>query len=133
MLTKVCFQLNGKKINLNIHPLKRLVDVLREDLGLTGTKEGCGEGECGACAVLLNNQLVNSCLVVILPRGKTCTIEGYRNTERFQVLKACFEKAAFSAALFQGWSWWEAPATNRQPEEAEIGLLCRQHLPLYWL
>nr|WP_242649373.1 (2Fe-2S)-binding protein [Syntrophomonas wolfei] len=89
------FKLNGKNINLKIHPLKRLVDILRDDLQLTGTKEGCGEGECGACAVLLDDKLVNSCLVpaALLEDKSVLTIEGYRNTEKFKVLSACFEKA----------------------------------------
>ncbi len=58
--------------------MKRLLDVLREDLRLTGTKEGCGEGECGACAVLVNGELVNSCLVPTLQvsGAAVCTIEG---------------------------------------------------------
>src|SRR6059036_671362 len=57
------FSLNGKRTRLNAHPMKRLIDVLREDCGFTGTKEGCGEGECGACSVLLDGQVVDSCLV----------------------------------------------------------------------
>ncbi len=57
------FTLNGKSVDVRAHPMKRLLDVLREDCGLTGTKEGCGEGECGACTVLLDGQAVNSCLV----------------------------------------------------------------------
>jgi carbon-monoxide dehydrogenase small subunit len=55
--------LNGKRATLDVHPLKRLLDVLREDCALTGTKEGCGEGECGACTVLVDGVPVNSCLV----------------------------------------------------------------------
>jgi len=57
------FSLNGKRTRMSAHPMKRLLDVLREDCGLTGTKEGCGEGECGACTVLLDGAPVNSCLV----------------------------------------------------------------------
>jgi aerobic-type carbon monoxide dehydrogenase small subunit (CoxS/CutS family) len=59
------FTLNGKRANLGAHPLKRLLDVLREDCALTGTKEGCGEGECGACTVLVDGAPVNSCLVPV--------------------------------------------------------------------
>ncbi len=56
---------NGVARSVTVSPMKRLLDVIREDLHLTGTKEGCGEGECGACSVLLDGQLVNSCLVPV--------------------------------------------------------------------
>ena len=72
------FRVNGDDVEVRAHPLARLIDVLREDLHLTGTKEGCGEGECGACAVLIDGQLVNSCLLPALQvDGATVTtIEG---------------------------------------------------------
>ena len=57
------FTLNGASATVDAHPMKRLLDVLREDCRLTGTKEGCGEGECGACTVLLNGEAVVACLV----------------------------------------------------------------------
>ena len=57
---------NGQRAVVEVPPMKLLLDVLREDLGLTGTKEGCGEGECGSCSVRMNGELVNSCLVPIL-------------------------------------------------------------------
>jgi aerobic-type carbon monoxide dehydrogenase small subunit (CoxS/CutS family) len=70
--------LNGKRATLDVHPLKRLLDVLREDCALTGTKEGCGEGECGACTVLVDGLPVNSCLVPAaqVDGARVTTIEG---------------------------------------------------------
>jgi carbon-monoxide dehydrogenase small subunit len=60
---RIDFNVNGTAVDLEVHPMARLLDVLRTQLHLTGTKEGCGEGECGACAVMLDGVLVNSCLV----------------------------------------------------------------------
>ncbi|MBI4237608.1 MAG: (2Fe-2S)-binding protein [Deltaproteobacteria bacterium] len=70
--------INGTPQTLRVSPMRRLLDMLREDAHLTGTKEGCGEGECGACAILLNGELVNSCLVPALQAdGATIvTVEG---------------------------------------------------------
>jgi len=75
---KVTLELNGASSTLEVSPWKRLLDVLREDLRLTGTKEGCGEGECGACTVMLDGEAVNSCLVAIGQcDGRTVTtVEG---------------------------------------------------------
>src|SRR5258708_9752214 len=60
---ELSFTVNGRATTLQVHPMERLLDVLRHQLQLTGTKEGCGEGECGSCSVLLDGALVNSCLV----------------------------------------------------------------------
>jgi len=65
------FTVNGRRRSYEGHPFRRLIDVLREDLILTGTKEGCGEGECGACTVLLDGAPVNSCLIPV------CQVEGH--------------------------------------------------------
>jgi aerobic carbon-monoxide dehydrogenase small subunit len=83
---------NGNKRSLDVPPMKRLLDVLREDLHLTGTKEGCGEGECGACAVLIGGELVNSCLVPALQaNGATiCTIEGVATDGHLHPIQQCF-------------------------------------------
>jgi carbon-monoxide dehydrogenase small subunit/xanthine dehydrogenase small subunit len=70
--------LNGTAVDVDAHPMKRLLDVLREECGLTGTKEGCGEGECGACTVLVDDVLVVSCLVPFaqVEGASVTTIEG---------------------------------------------------------
>jgi len=72
------FKLNGREIDVAAHPMKRLLDVLREECGLTGTKEGCGEGECGACTVLLDGEPVCACLVPFaqVRDAEVMTIEG---------------------------------------------------------
>ena len=69
---------NGAEQALDVPGMRRLLDALREDLGLTGTKEGCGEGECGACSVLIDGELVNSCLVPVaqVDGAKVVTVEG---------------------------------------------------------
>jgi carbon-monoxide dehydrogenase small subunit len=74
----VSFTVNGEVKRLRVHPMERLLDVLRNELGLTGTKEGCGEGECGSCSVLLDGLLVNSCLVPVAQAdgSNVVTIEG---------------------------------------------------------
>ena len=83
---------NGAQKRLNVPSMKRLLDVLREDLGLTGTKQGCGEGECGACAILLNGELVNSCLIPALQadNAQICTIEGVSPSGHLHHIQRCF-------------------------------------------
>ena len=77
-MSQINVTINGKPKTVEVPPMKRLLDVLREDLRLTGTKEGCGEGECGACAILFNGELVNSCLIPALQANNATltTIEG---------------------------------------------------------
>ena len=83
---------NGEARMLHAYPLERLLDVLREQLQLTGTKEGCGEGECGACSVFLNGELVNSCLVpAVQAAGATIkTIEGISNGDQLDAVQQSF-------------------------------------------
>lgn len=85
-------RINGEYRKLEAYPMERLLDVLREHLGLTGTKEGCGEGECGACSVLINGELVNSCLVPIAQVNGTeiVTIEGVANGEELHPAQKAF-------------------------------------------
>jgi aerobic-type carbon monoxide dehydrogenase small subunit (CoxS/CutS family) len=74
----VRFTLNGHEVRTTAHPMTRLLDVVREEFGLTGTKEGCGEGECGACTVLLDGLPVNACLVPVAHASgrEVTTVEG---------------------------------------------------------
>lgn len=85
--------INGEKKIVEALPQARLIDVIRERLTLTGTKEGCGEGECGACSVILNGEVVNSCLVLFgrLENGaEITTIEGIGSAESLSPLQECF-------------------------------------------
>lgn len=95
MHAEIRFKLNGEDVILKSDPMRRAVDILRDDFGLTGTKEGCGEGECGACSVLMDGRLVSSCLIpaAMLEGTSIVTIEGFRGTRRFSVLKESFAEA----------------------------------------
>ena len=89
---EVCFSVNGRETRLQVPPMARLLDVLRHELGLTGTKEGCGEGECGSCSVLIDGVLVNSCLIPALQANGTSivTIEGLSTEPGSQTLQQAF-------------------------------------------
>lgn len=89
---RVNFIVNGRPVAVDVDPMRRLLDVIREDLGLTGTKEGCGEGECGACSVLIDGKLANSCLVPIaqVAGGDVTTIEGVREGAIGSVITEAF-------------------------------------------
>ena len=86
---KLALRVNGAPIEVSAPPAARLLDVLREGLGLTGTKEGCGEGECGACTVLLDGEPVNSCLVAVgqCEGREVTTIEGLGSIDRLSPLQ----------------------------------------------
>ena len=83
---------NGEAVEVEAPGMSRLLDVLREDLGLTGTKEGCGEGECGACSVLLNGDVVDSCMVPLcqVNASDIRTVEGMADGERLGLLQKAF-------------------------------------------
>lgn len=87
------FTVNGKDAAVEAYPMARLLDVLRSDLALTGTKEGCGEGECGSCSVLVNGELVNSCLVPVLQvaGADVRTVEGLATEALHPVQQAFLE------------------------------------------
>ena len=88
----VTFQLNGSERSVDVAPLRRLLDVLRTDLALTGTKEGCGEGECGTCTVLLDGVPVNACMVAIgqVEGRRVTTVEGLGDARHLDPLQAAF-------------------------------------------
>jgi aerobic carbon-monoxide dehydrogenase small subunit len=90
----VSFTVNGEPHTVSVYPMERLLDVLRTKLGLTGTKEGCGEGECGSCSVLFNGELVNSCLVPVLQAqgARLCTIEGLAQEGALHPVQQAFMK-----------------------------------------
>lgn len=94
MTTKTAIELkvNGESHRVEVFPMARLLDVLREDLRLTGTKEGCGEGECGACTVILDGQIVNSCLVPVAQANGSdiTTIEGVAVGDQLHVVQQAF-------------------------------------------
>jgi aerobic carbon-monoxide dehydrogenase small subunit len=89
---EISFTVNGGPKRVRVYPMERLLDVLRLNLKLTGTKEGCGEGECGSCSVLMDGALVNSCLVPVLQAAGTSivTIEGLAAGEKLHVLQEAF-------------------------------------------
>jgi aerobic carbon-monoxide dehydrogenase small subunit len=89
---ELSLRVNGRLVAVRAYPMERLLDVLREELGLTGTKEGCGEGECGSCSVLMDGVLVNSCLVPVLQAKNVniTTIEGLAESERLHALQQAF-------------------------------------------
>ena len=88
-------KINHRVYKLDCDPTRRLLDVLRKQLYLTAVKEGCGEGECGACGVLINGRLSNSCLVAVgsLQDAEVLTVEGIRDTKQFEVLNQAFADA----------------------------------------
>ena len=129
-------KVNGKDYKLKVDDFKRLLDILRDDLGLTGTKEGCGIGECGACTVIMNGDAVNSCLVLAV-QANGAEIETVENLEQDNVLsrlqKAFVDNGAIQCGFCTPGMLMSAKALldkNPHPSEDEIkealeGNLCR--------
>jgi carbon-monoxide dehydrogenase small subunit len=130
------FAVNGEQRTLEVYPVARLLDVLREELELTGTKEGCGEGECGACTVILNGEIVNSCLVPVaqVNGADITTIEGVAGEEQLHAVQQSFiEHGGAQCGICTPGMVLAAVdllQRNPQPSEADIrtglaGNLCR--------
>ncbi|PYS57225.1 MAG: ferredoxin, partial [Acidobacteria bacterium] len=91
-MVEITFSVNNESKTLKVYPMERLLDVLRGQLKLTGTKEGCGEGECGACSVMIDGQIVNSCLVPVaqVEGAKVRTIEGVATGDQLHAVQQAF-------------------------------------------
>jgi len=133
---KISFQVNQTEREVDVQPMKRALDVLREDLRLTGTKEGCGEGECGACSIIVDGEVINSCLVPVcqLQDAHIITVEGLARDGRLDPLQRAFLEFGgaqcgictpgmliAARALLDG----NARPTREEIKEAIAGNLCR--------
>lgn len=133
---KIRFTVNNEERTIDSDPMERLLDVLREELDMKGTKEGCGEGECGACSLFLNGKLVNSCLVPVAQAegGEVVTIDWLKETEAGQLITESFAEAHSVQCGFctpgMVMAVWSLLKENPDPDEAAIrlgisGNICR--------
>ena len=133
---RISFTINGETKTVDAHPMERLLDVLRQRLQLTGAKEGCGEGECGSCSVLIDGMLVNSCLVPVLQAegSNIITIEGIAAGDTLHILQEAFLQGggAQCGICTPGMILAAVHLLNRNPEptweeirEGLSGNLCR--------
>jgi carbon-monoxide dehydrogenase small subunit len=133
---ELTLSVNGETKTVQAYPMERLLDVLRQEFGLTGTKEGCGEGECGACSVLMDGALVNSCLIPVLQAkgASIVTIEGLAGDSRARAVQDSFLEhgGAQCGICTPGMILAAVSLLNKRPEpsiedirEGLAGNLCR--------
>ncbi len=130
------FELNHKKYRMNVDPAKRLIDFLRDEMALTGTKESCGEGECGACTVVIDKKAVHACLVLTgqINKKSVLTVEGLSQNDEISPLQKSFiSHGAIQCGYCTPGMLMSATALlmeNPHPTEAEVrlalaGNICR--------
>jgi aerobic-type carbon monoxide dehydrogenase small subunit (CoxS/CutS family) len=129
---KLELRVNGDKRTVDVPPMRRLLDTLREELGLTGTKEGCGEGECGACTVLVDGDAINSCLVATcqVEGADVRTVEGLADKRLHRLQRAFLDCGAAQCGICTPGMLMAAlalpkKATRQQIREGLAGNLCR--------
>jgi carbon-monoxide dehydrogenase small subunit len=133
---KLSLEVNGRAIEVETSPARRLLDVLRQDLSLTGTKEGCGEGECGACTVLVDGEVVNSCLVAVgqVAGHEVRTVEGLADGEMLTDIQAALVRLGGTQCgiCTPGIAVCAARVLEREPEAPRVrirellsGNICR--------
>ena len=123
------FTLNGSEVDVEAHPMRRLLDVLREECGLTGTKEGCGEGECGACTVLVEGAAVVSCLVPFA-QVDGCTVQTIEGADAQALQRAFMDHIGAQCGICTPGMIMAALSLGNDPtrlemQEALAGNLCR--------
>ncbi|MDC7227103.1 MAG: (2Fe-2S)-binding protein [Spirochaetales bacterium] len=135
-LIKISFLLDGRMFSVETKSDRRLLDILREDAGITGVREGCGEGECGACSIFFNGRLANSCCIpaIAAEGAEIDTIDGFSKTEEYSIISQAFADAGAVQCGFCTPGFIMASAAllreNPRPTDNEIkiglsGNLCR--------